>query len=167
MHELVRRLLLGTGERIAGIVYGTIIVMAVIAAASEGAHSDTARIAALALATNVVLWLAHVYSHALEVSVDNGRRLTWEELPELARREASVLRAAVPPTVALLLGAFGLISDRAAIWLALGLGTAALASQALVYARIERLGLLATSVSVALNLSLGLTVVALEAFLAH
>jgi hypothetical protein len=165
--DFLRGLLLGTGERIAGIVYGTIIVMSVIAAGSAGTHSDTAGIAAFALTTSAVLWLAHVYSHALELSVESGRRLTLGKLRGLARREASVIRAALLPTAALLLGAFGLLNDRAAVWLALGLGTAVLAGQAFVYARIEGLGRVGTGASVAVNLSLGLTVVALEASLAH
>jgi hypothetical protein len=165
--DFLRGLLLGTGERIAGIVYGTIIVMSVIAAGSAGTDSDTARIAALAITTNFVLWLAHVYAHALELSVESRRRLTLGRLRGLARREASVLRAAVLPTAALLLGAFDLLNDRAAVWLALGLGTAVLAGQAFVYARIEGFGRLGTGASVAVNLGLGLTVVALEASLAH
>jgi hypothetical protein len=167
VRDFLRGLLLGTGERIAGIVYGTIIVMSVIAAASAGTESDTAQIAALAITTNFVLWLAHVYSHALEVSVESRRRLTLVTLRVLARREASVLRAALLPTAALLLGAFGILNDRAAVWLALGLGTTVLAGQALVYSRIEGLGRLATTASVGFNLALGLIVVALEASLAH
>jgi hypothetical protein len=165
--DFLRGLLLGTGERIAGIVYGTIIVMSVIAAGSAGTQANAAEIAALAIPTSIVLWLAHVYSHALELSVESGRRLTWANLRVLAHREASIVRAAVLPAAALLLGAFGLLADRTAVWLALGLGTAVLAGQAFVYARIERLGKLATLASVCANLVLGLTVVALEASLAH
>jgi hypothetical protein len=165
--DFLRGLVLGTGERIAGLVYGTIIVMSVIAAGSAGTHSDAAEIAALAITTSVVLWLAHVYSHALELSVESGRRVTWTSLRALARREASVVRAAVLPAAALLLGAFGLLADRTAVWLALGLGTTVLAGQAFVYARLEGLGKLETSASVGFNLALGLTVVALEASLAH
>jgi hypothetical protein len=165
--DFLRELFLGTGERIAGVVYGTIIVMSVIAAGSAGTKTNAAEIAALAIPTSIVLWLAHVYSHALELSVESGRRLSWASLRALARREASIIRAAVLPSAALLLGAFGVLADRTAVWLALGLGTAVLAGQAFVYARLERLGKLATGASVGFNLVLGLTVVALEASLAH
>ena len=167
MGDFLRGLLLGTGERIAGVVYGTIIVMSVIAAGSAGTQTNAAEIAALAIPTSVVLWLAHVYSHALELSVESGRRLTSANLRALARREASIIRAAVLPSAALLLGAFGLLADRTAVWLALGLGTAVLGGQAFVYARLEGFGRLGTGASVAVNLGLGLTVVALEASLAH
>jgi hypothetical protein len=167
VRDFLRGLFLGRGERIAGIVYGTIIVMSVIAAGSAGTQTNAAEIAALAIPTSIVLWIAHVYAHALELSVESGRRLTWTNLRTLARREASIIRAAVLPAAALLLGAFGLLADRTAVWLALGLGTTTLAGEAFVYARLEGLGKLATGASVGMNLALGLTVVALEASLAH
>jgi hypothetical protein len=167
VRDFLRGLFLGTGERIAGIIYGTIIIMSVIAAGSAGTQTNAAEIAALAIPTSIVLWIAHVYAHALELSVESGRRLTWANLRTLARREASIIRAAVLPAAALLLGAFGLLADRTAVWLALGLGTTTLAGEAFVYARLEGLGKLATGASVGMNLALGLTVVALEASLAH
>ena len=50
------------------------------------------------------------------------------------------MEAALPPLGALVLGVFGLISTRAAVWLAFGLGLAVLAVQGVVFARVERLG---------------------------
>ena len=50
------------------------------------------------------------------------------------------MEAALPPLGALMLGALGLISTRAAVWLAFGLGLAVLAIQGVVFARVERLG---------------------------
>ena len=102
-----------TGERIAGLVYGTIVVMSVIAASSEGLERDPARIAGLVVATNFVFWLAHVYAHSVELSVVRRERLTGRGLKEVAVHEASILTAAVLPTGALLLGVFGLIGERA------------------------------------------------------
>jgi hypothetical protein len=156
-----------TGERIAGLVYGTIVVMGVIAASSEGLQSDTAHIAVLVVATTVVFWLAHVYAHALELSVRRGERLTGAGIKEVAAHQASILSAAVLPTGALLLGAFGIAGDRLAVWLALGAGTAALAAQGLAYARIERLSPFGTATLVIANLTLGLAIVGLKAFVSH
>jgi hypothetical protein len=156
-----------TGERIAGLVYGTIVVMSVIAASSEGLEHDPARIAGLVVATNVVFWLAHVYAHAVEQSVVTQGRLTGRGLNEVAVHEASILSAAVFPTGALLLGVFGLIGDRAAVWLALAAGTAALAGQGLALARIEKLTPFGTATLVLANVLLGLTIVGLEVFITH
>jgi hypothetical protein len=156
-----------TGERISGLVYGTIVVMSVIAASSEGLEHDSARIAGLVVATNVVFWLAHVYAHAVELSVVTRERLTGRGLKEVAVHEASILTAAVLPTGALLLGVFGFIGDRRAIWLALAAGTAALAGQGLALARIEKLTPFGTATLVLANVLLGLAIVALEVFVSH
>jgi len=155
-----------TGERIAGLVYGTIVVMSVIAA-SSGLERDLARIAGLVVATNFVFWLAHVYAHSVELSVVRRERLTGRGLKEVAVHEASILTAAVLPTAALLLGVLGLIGERRAIWLALAVGTAALAAQALALARIEKLTLFGTAALVLMNVLLGLAIVALEVFISH
>jgi hypothetical protein len=156
-----------TGERIAGLVYGTIIVMGVIAASSEGLQSDATRIAALVVGTSVVFWLAHVYAHGLELSVMKRERLTFRGVREVAVHQAPILSAAVLPTGALLLGAFDVIGDRGAVWLALAAGTIALAGQGLAYARIERLSTIGTATTVMTNLLLGLAIVLLEAFISH
>jgi hypothetical protein len=156
-----------TGERIAGLVYGTIIVMAVIASSSSFTDGGALRIAVLVWATTVVLWLAHVYAQALQVSISRGQRLTPAGVGEVAVHQASILGAAALPTAALLLGGFELVADRTAVWLALAAGTAALAGQALAYARIEKLSPLATAAIVTVNLALGLTIVALKAGVSH
>ena len=68
---------------------------------------------------------------------------------------------------ALLLGVLGILSARAAIWAAFGIGLFVLAAQGLVFARVERLGRLGTVLIVAANLALGLILVALKLLLAH
>lgn len=67
----------------------------------------------------------------------------------------------------LALGALGLVRNVTAIWLALVMGVVTLAVQGIRYARLERLSRIGTVVSVALNLSLGLAIVALKVILAH
>ena len=141
--------------------------MSVIAASSQGLERDSARIAGLVVATNVVFWVAHVYAHAVELSVVTRKRLTGRGLTEVAAHEASILTAAVLPTGALLLGVFGFIGDRRAIWLALAAGTAALAAQGLTLARIEKLTPFGTAALVLANVLLGLAIVALEVFISH
>ena len=54
-----------------------------------------------------------------------------------------------------------------AIWLALGLGVAALAAQGVRYARLERLSTTGTAVVVGLNLVLGLSLVILKVIVVH
>jgi hypothetical protein len=121
----------------------------------------------LVTATVLVLWVAHVYAHALSDSLVAGRRPGWLDLRRLAQREASIPFAAVAPVGALALGAFGVIREESAIRLALGIGVATLAVLGVRYARVERLGRIATLVAVTVNVTLGLVIVALEVALAH
>ena len=155
------------GERLGGFIYGTIIVLAVLVAGAKAYPHAAGRIAALIAITSVVFWLAHVYAHSLGQSVATDEHLSMSELRHIARREGSLVEAAVPPLGALMLGALGLVSTRAAVWLAFSLGLAVLAVEGVVFARVERLGWLGTLAVVTANLGLGVLLVGLKLFVSH
>jgi hypothetical protein len=163
---LLRRLA-PPGRQIAGSVYGTIVVMGALVAGSKGGEPDPAELAAVAAGTVVVLWVAHVYSHALGETIALGRRLDPGELGDVARRELAIPLAAVAPVGALVLGAAGVFRDTTAVWIALSIGLVTLAVHGLAYARIERLSVAGTLVVVAINVGFGLVLVGLKAALAH
>ena len=148
-------------------MYGTIIVMSVIAAGAHAYEHQLWRLVVLAGGSAVVLWLAHVYSHALGESLSLGRRITLDEVTSIARREFAVIAAAIIPLVAVALGATGIVEHRTAVQLALWLGVAVLAAQGIRYARLEHLRPGATLVTIGLNLAIGLALVALEVLIAH
>jgi hypothetical protein len=156
-----------TGERLGGFIYGTIIVLAVIVAGARAYEHEAGHIAGLVAVTVLVFWLAHVYSHALAHAVAHGEHLSLAELRRIARREASILEAAVPPIAALLLGAFGILSTNLAVWVAVVLGLVVLCAQGITFARIERLGRLGTLAVVAANLGLGVLLVGLKLLVSH
>jgi hypothetical protein len=155
------------GERLAGFVYGTIVALSVLIAGTRAYRHEPGHIAALVLVTSVVFWLAHVYAHALGESVVRERRLTLAELRNVGRHEAAIIEAALVPVAALLLGALGVISTTASVWLALALGLAVLAVQGLVFARLERLSLTGTLVIVSVNLALGVSLICLKLLVVH
>ncbi len=159
---------MGVGERLGGFIYGTIVVLAVIVTGSKAYPDAAARIAALVAVTTAVLWLAHVYAHALAHSVGHDEHLSLATLRRIARREAAIIEAGLPSIAALLfLGALGVVSTRAAVWVALGLGLAVLVAQGVRFARVERLSWLGTVGVIAANLGLGLLLIALKVFVAH
>jgi hypothetical protein len=160
------RVVFGSRDSIAGTVYGTIVVMGAIAAAS-GEGTDAGRLAAAVAATVVVLWIAHVYAHALGETVKLGRRLDLAELASVARRELSIALAGVAPVTALVLGSLGVLRESTAGWLAMAFGLATLLIQGIRYAGVERLSRLGTAVTVGINLGLGLLIVGLKAGLGH
>jgi hypothetical protein len=162
----VSRIVFGSRDTIAGTVYGTIVVMGAIAAGA-GKDADAGKLAAAVSATVLVLWIAHVYSHALGETVKLGRRLDWPELRSVGRRELAIVLAAVVPVTALVLGELGVLREVTAGWVAMGFGLATLLLQGIRYAAVERLGGLGTAVTVAINLSLGLVIVGLKAVLGH
>jgi hypothetical protein len=160
-------LLVGQGEAIAGTVYGTIIVLATIAAGATAFQDDLWRLCVIIAASVLVVWIAHVYSHGLGQSLHMRRRLTWTELMAIARREYAIPLAAALPLISLILGATGLLAGRTAVWLAIGVGVATLTLEGLGYARLERLNLTATIATVTVNLALGMTIVLLKALVGH
>jgi hypothetical protein len=155
------------GGHLAGYIYGTVVVLAVVVAAARSYSHAPGHIAVLVAATSGGLWLAHVYAHGLGESVARNRHLSLEELGHVAQNEASILEAAVPPVVALLLGFLGVLSDSVAIWGALVLGLLVLAAQGVLFARVERLGWLGTLAVVAANLALGLGLIGVKLLVTH
>jgi hypothetical protein len=163
----VRHLLFGSRETIAGTVYGTIVVMGALAAGSQSGEIRPSQLAAIAAATVIVLWIAHVYSHALAEAIRLDRRLAVAELVSVARRELAIPLAAVAPVTVLVLGAIGVLRESTAVWLALGFGVATLVVDGFRYAAADRLTPVGTAITVAINLALGLLIVGLKAGLGH
>lgn len=155
------------GERVAGFTYGTLVALSMVIAGAKVYPDGPAQIAAFVVLTTVALWLAHVYAHTVGQSVSHERRVRVAELRHIARREGAMVEAALPPVVALLLGAFGVISTQLAIWVAFGLGLVVLAVQGVQFARIEGLSRLRTVLAVAANVGVGLILVAVKLVLAH
>jgi hypothetical protein len=163
----LERLVFGSRRTIAGTVYGTIVVLASLAAGGKAFEHDLWHLAAIVVVTVVVLWIAHVYAHGLGESLEAGRRLDVAELGAIAGRELAIPLAAIAPTATLALGAVGVFRASTAVWIAVGVCVANLAAQGLRYARLERLGRVGTLSAVALNLALGLAIVALKVVVTH
>jgi len=159
--------LIGVDDRIASTVFGTITAMATVTAYGRVFPDDPWKVEELVATTAIVLWIAHLYTHALSESVSEGRRLNGGRVWSLAVRELGILLAAVPPIVALTLGGLGLFDETVSIWLALGLGLAILAVEGVRYARAESLGSVGVLVAVSVNVGIGLLVVLLKAEVLH
>jgi hypothetical protein len=155
------------GERLGGFIYGTIVALSVLVAGARAYPHEPGHIAVLVAVTSAAFWLAHVYAHGLARAVAHEEHLSFAELRDIARHEAAIIEATLPSIVALLLGTLGVLSSRAAVWLAFVLGLVVLAVQGVLFARIERLGTLGTVGVVVGNLSLGLVLVALKLLVTH
>ncbi len=165
--KFLTQLLFGDEQTISGTVYGTIIILAVIAAEARNYEGHMWQLGGVAFMTAVVLWLAHVYAHGLGESMKEGRRLTPGEVRSIARREYAIVLSAVPPVAAIIAGSTHLIDEHSAYRLATTLGIVALAVQGVRYATIERLSFAGTALAIALNLMFGLGIVLAEVWVAH
>ncbi len=160
-------LILGVDDTIASTVFGTVTAMATVTAYGRVFPDDPWKVEELVATTAVVLWIAHLYTHALSESISEGRRLNGSGVWTLAVRELGILLAAIPASIALTLGALDLFDETVSIWLALGLGLLVLALEGVRYARMERLGSAGLLMAVAVNVGIGLLVVALKAEVLH
>jgi hypothetical protein len=160
-------LILGVDDTIASTVFGTVTAMATVTAYGRVFPNDPWKVEELVATTAVVLWIAHLYTHALSESISEGRRLNGSGVWTLAVRELGILLAAIPASIALTLGALDLFDETVSIWLALGLGLLVLALEGVRYARMERLGSAGLLMAVAVNVGIGLLVVALKAEVLH
>jgi hypothetical protein len=163
----MRSLLLGTRDGIAGAVYGTIVVLAALIAGASAYKHDLWRLEGVVASSVLVLWVAHMYAHGVGQSLELGRRLTGAERRAVARREMSIVLAAVLPLSVVTLGALGVLGSSTALWVAFGIGIATLTVQGVRYAQLERFGLLGTLLAVGINVALALVLVAVKVLLSH
>jgi hypothetical protein len=163
----IRHMLFGSGDTIAGAIYGTIVVLATIVAGGANDGVGDWQLAAAVVVTNVVLGLAHLYAELVAGGIALKRRLTPQERSVVWRREVAIPVAAILPVTVLVLGAADVLDETTAVWIAIGLGVATLGFQGLRYARVEQMHWIGTTISVAINLSLGLVMVALKVLISH
>ena len=106
----------------AELIYGTIIVSALIVLIEDG-ESDFELMVTVA-ATSFVFWIAHVFAATV---ANHGKRAgteipLGEALGSAVRHSSGLLLAAVVPVIILGLGASGLVDENLAYYLALYVG---------------------------------------------
>ncbi len=78
-------------------VYGTVLAGSLIVAERSRDDVDLSRLTALVLITQVVYWLAHVYSELVAVRIEHQRRPTGAEVRALLNSEWSLVAASFAP----------------------------------------------------------------------
>ena len=104
----------------AGAVFGTVSVMALIVTAAH-AEPSAQTVLAFAATSTVVLWGMHVYA-AMLANAGSGEHNWAPALRHALRNETGVVEGAVTPLAVLALGAFGWVEDGLSIWLAMWTG---------------------------------------------
>ena len=159
--------MVGREGRIGSTIYGTLIVLTALTASYAAEKHHPWKLVELVVTAVFVFWVAYIYAHALSESIESRSRVSQPMVARIAGRELGLLLSAVAPILALLLGAVGLISESASIWLAIGLGLATLTAQGIRYARAARLRHATTAAILVMNLLLGICVIGLKVALVH
>lgn len=124
-----------TSRELASAIYGTLVVMAVIATLSHDPEAGGTEIAVVAVATVVVFFIGHVYAGVVGRQLASDDRVSLGVIRAVARDEWPLIKAAGLPVAVLLLGPLGVLSDDTAETAAVLVGVAALFGWGLVVAR--------------------------------
>ncbi|HXU96930.1 MAG TPA: hypothetical protein VFP03_02420 [Jiangellaceae bacterium] len=149
-----------------GAVYGSLLAASVVVGQAPLQESvPPVELAVILLATGAVFWLVHVYSRTLGHYVIDGR-FHRHRLAHAMREESPIILAAIPPAVAALV--VGAISNASsAAWWAFFVAIAGQVVWAIVAAREAGQPRIGVFLAAAVNLGLGLVLVALKVAISH
>jgi hypothetical protein len=126
---------------LAGAIYGTVIATALVAGLSEDKDLAPGEIAISVSATMLAFWIAHAYANLLAGDTSGGRLPSWREARRAMAHEWTLVEAAAPAIVFLMLGEFGVLSVTTAKDLAVWIGLVTLAGYGWGLARKGGMGL--------------------------
>ncbi|MFJ9648337.1 hypothetical protein ACWEPM_26090 [Streptomyces sp. NPDC004244] len=150
----------------AGAVYGSLLAASVVAAAGSVGDFPRLHLVVLLLVTGVVFWAAHVYAHLAGERVIGGP-VDRREVRRVARREWSIVEAAVLPAVAAAISPLFGLGYTGTAWLALVVAVAQQVAWATLGAIRAGASRRMAAGEGAVNLVLGLVIVATKAALGH
>jgi len=147
---------------VADAVYGTILVLAVVAALSEDDAAGPGAIALGALTTSLVFWLVHVYAEVLSRRTSGDTTGTRPLVRAAAIQEWPLVEAALAPLAPLVLGAIGVFSRGTSVTLSIAVGLADLGAWGYVAGRAMGQATVKSALSAAVAVLLGLVMVLLK-----
>ncbi|MEU5769593.1 hypothetical protein ABZ782_27105 [Streptomyces asoensis] len=149
-----------------GAVYGSLLAASVVVGAGSLSSFPRLELIVLLLCTGVVFWAAHVFARLF------GERIAYapvsrHEIRRVCMAEWPIVNAAVPPAAAVSVSPLLGLGPVGTVWLALGVAIAGQVGWAAVAAfRAGATGRLVVAAG-AVNLVLGLLIVALKVALTH
>ncbi|MET9732050.1 hypothetical protein ABZZ79_15765 [Streptomyces sp. NPDC006458] len=149
-----------------GGVYGSMLAASVVLGAGTLGEFPRVQLVLTLLLTGTVFWLAHVHAQVF------GARLAQDPLDfgavlRVCREEWPILRAAVPPAVAVAVSPLLGLDVAGAAWLALGVAVAGQVGWSAEAARRAGASWGLVAASACVNLLFGLAIVALKLMLKH
>jgi hypothetical protein len=118
-------------ERISAAAYGTVLVLAALAAIEVGEIAE-GRSSELVLGVGLATWIAHLFSELLAEHVRHGEQVSWSEARRAAIDGSPILASTILPATILFLGRIDVLSHESSRSLAIlvvagiGIGVVAL-----------------------------------------
>ncbi|MFF1719170.1 hypothetical protein [Streptomyces sviceus] len=149
-----------------GGVYGSMLAASVVIGAGTLGSFPRLELVVLLLVTGVAFWIAHVHAQLF------GARLAQQPLDRrvvlhACREEWPIVKAAVPPAVAVAVSPLLGLDVQGAMWLALSVAVAGQVAWSVAAARRARATWRLVAVTASVNLLLGLLIISFKVFLKH
>ncbi|GGX57559.1 hypothetical protein [Streptomyces fructofermentans] len=149
-----------------GAVYGSMLAASVVLGASALGSFPRLELVLLLLLTGVVFWIAHVHAQLFGAHLAD-QTLDRRTVLRVCRDEWPIVKAAVPPAIAVAVSPLLGLNVQGALWLALSV--AVLGQVGWSAAAAWRIGATRGQVvgAAAVNLLIGLLIISLKLFLKH
>ncbi|MFF7179154.1 hypothetical protein [Streptomyces sp. NPDC008121] len=149
-----------------GGVYGSMLAASVVIGAGTLGSFPRAELVMLLVLTGAVFWAAHVHAHLF------GARLTQGSLDRrtvlgVCREEWPIVKAALPPAIAVAVSPLLGLDVEGALWLAVSVAVAGQVGWSVAAARRAGASRRLMAVSASVNLLLGLLIIGFKLVLTH
>ncbi|MDN0197390.1 hypothetical protein [Streptomyces sp. S.PNR 29] len=149
-----------------GGVYGSMLAASVIVGVGTLGSFPTLELVLLLLLTGIVFWLAHVHAQLFGARLAE-QRLDRRTVLHVCRDEWPIVKAAVPPAVAVAVSPLLGLGVEGALWLALCVAVAGQVGWSAAAARRAGARWLLVLTTVSVNLLLGVLIITLKIALTH
>ncbi|MFE3638376.1 hypothetical protein [Streptomyces cellostaticus] len=147
-------------------VYGSMLAASVAIGAGGLGSFPRAQLVLLLVLTGLVFWVGHVHATLFGARLAQ-RSLTRTSVLRVCREEWPIVEAAVPPAVAVAVSPLLGLDVAGAVWLAVAVAVAGQVGWSAVGARRAGASWRLVSVTAAVNLLLGLVIIAFKIALTH
>ncbi|MFF4353490.1 hypothetical protein [Streptomyces sp. NPDC001530] len=149
-----------------GGVYGSMLAASVVVGAGTLGPFPRLELVLLLLLTGVAFWIAHVHAQLFGARLAQ-RKLDRPTVLHVCRDEWPIVKAAVPPSVAVAVSPLLGLDVTGALWLALAVAVAGQVGWSAAAARRAGASWSLVAVSASVNLLLGLLITAFKLFVTH
>lgn len=149
-----------------GAVYGSMLATSVVIGAGALGAFPRLQLVVLLLLTGVVFWVGHVHAQLFGARLARGS-LDRSTILRVCREEWPIVKAAVPPALAVAVSPLLGLGVEGAVWLAVAVGVAGQVGWSAAGARQAGASWWLVSVTAAINLLLGLVIISFKLALTH